>query len=37
MAARFARNWWRVAGHKALQIALPTSYYDRMGVPRLAA
>ncbi len=37
LAARFARNWWRVAGHKALQIALPTSYYDRMGVPRLGA
>jgi hypothetical protein len=35
MAALFARNWWKVAGHKALQIALPTSYYDRMGVPRL--
>ncbi len=36
MAAHFARNWWRVAGHKALQIALPTSFYDGMGVPRLA-
>jgi hypothetical protein len=36
MAALFARNWWKVAGHKALQIALPTGYYDRMGVPRLA-
>jgi hypothetical protein len=37
MAALFARHWWKVAGHKALQIALPMSYYDRMGVPRLAA
>jgi group II intron reverse transcriptase/maturase len=37
MAARFARNWWKVAGHRALQIALPTSFYVRMGVPRLAA
>ena len=36
LAALFARSWWRVAGHKALQIALPTNYYDRMGVPRLA-
>jgi RNA-directed DNA polymerase len=36
LAALFARSWWKVAGHKALQIALPTSYYDRMGVPRLA-
>jgi group II intron reverse transcriptase/maturase len=35
-AAAFARSWWRTAGHTALQIALPTSYYDRMGVPRLA-
>jgi RNA-directed DNA polymerase len=37
MAARFARNWWRVAAHKALQIAFPTSFYDRKGLPRLAA
>ena len=37
MAARFARSWWRVAAHKAMQIAFPTSYYDRMGVPRLAS
>jgi len=36
MAARFARSWWRVAAHKAMQIAFPTSYYDRVGVPRLA-
>jgi group II intron reverse transcriptase/maturase len=36
MAARFAQSWWRVAAHKAMQIALPASYFDRMGVPRLA-
>ena len=36
LAALFARSWWKVAGHKALQIALPTSYYDRAGIPRLA-
>jgi group II intron reverse transcriptase/maturase len=36
LAARFARNWWRVGAHKAMQIALPTSYYDQEGVPRLA-
>lgn len=36
MAARFARNWWRVAGHQALHRALPTSYFDHLGVPRLA-
>jgi len=29
------RRWWRNAS-MALHIALPTSYYDRMGVPRLA-
>lgn len=36
MAARFARSWWRVAAHQAMQIAFPTSYYDREGIPRLA-
>lgn len=29
------RRWWRNAS-MAIHIALPTSYYDRMGVPRLA-
>ncbi len=37
MAARFSRNWWRVAGHSALHLALPTGYFDHLGVPRLAA
>jgi RNA-directed DNA polymerase len=36
-AAAHATRWWRTAGHGALHAALPTSYYDRMGVPRLAA
>jgi len=36
-AARFARNWWRVAAHGALHTALPGSYFERLGVPRLAA
>lgn len=36
MAARFGRSWWRVAAHKALQIALPGKYFDSLGVPRLA-
>jgi group II intron reverse transcriptase/maturase len=36
-AALFARNWWRVAGHGALHTALPGSYFERLGVPRLAA
>ena len=37
MAGRFARNWWRVAAHKAFQIAFPISFYDQKGLPRLAA
>jgi RNA-directed DNA polymerase len=36
-AARFARNWWRVAAHGALHTALPGSHFERLGVPRLAA
>lgn len=36
MAARFTGNWWRVAGHAALHLALPTSYFDQLGLPRLA-
>lgn len=35
MAARFAGHWWRVAGHKALHIALPGRYFETLGVPRL--
>lgn len=34
-AASHARRWWRTSKHKALHMALPTSYYDRLGVPRL--
>jgi group II intron reverse transcriptase/maturase len=30
------RRWWWNAS-KLLHVALPTSYYDRMGVPKLAA
>jgi RNA-directed DNA polymerase len=36
MAARFTGNWWRVGGHAALHLALPTSYFDQLGLPRLA-
>ena len=36
-AAAHASRWWATAAHPALSIALPTSYYDEMGVPRLAA
>jgi group II intron reverse transcriptase/maturase len=35
MAAHFARRWWHVAAYRALQIALPRSYFDQLGVPRL--
>jgi len=35
-AAAHARRWWRTSRSGALQTALPTSYYDGLGVPRLA-
>jgi len=35
-AAAYAKGWWRTSNHKALKMALPTSYYDRLGVPSLA-
>ena len=31
-----SRRWWKNSS-MLLNTALPTSYYDRMGVPRLAA
>jgi RNA-directed DNA polymerase len=34
---RNARNWWGMASHVAVQTALPGSYFERLGVPRLAA
>src|SRR5436309_58380 len=34
-AAAHARRWWAMAAHGALQTALPTPYFDRLGVPRL--
>ena len=36
-AALFARSWWRIANHKALNVALPNSLYEQKGLPRLAA
>jgi RNA-directed DNA polymerase len=36
-AAAHTQRWWRLAGHGALHTALPGSYFDRLGVPRLAA
>jgi group II intron reverse transcriptase/maturase len=35
-AAAHARRWWATSAHGALQTALPTSYFDRLCVPRLA-
>jgi len=35
-AAAHASRWWAMAAHGALQTALPISYFDRLGVPRLA-
>jgi len=35
-AATHARRWWKTSMHKALHTAMPMSYFDRMGVPRLA-
>jgi group II intron reverse transcriptase/maturase len=35
-AAGHATRWWAMAAHGALQTALPTSHFDRLGVPRLA-
>jgi len=35
-AAAHCRRWWRTARHVVLQTALPNSYFDRIGVPRLA-
>lgn len=35
-AAAHTSRWWAMATHGALQTALPTSYFDRLGVPRLA-
>ena len=36
-AASHARRWWVTAHHAALHIALPTRYFDQLGVPRLAS
>ena len=35
-AAAHARRWWATSAHGALQTALPISFFDRLGVPRLA-
>ncbi len=35
--AAYCKRWWRTAGHVGLHTALPNSYFDRIGVPRLAS
>ena len=35
-AAAHATRWWATAAHGALHTALPNSYIDRLGIPRLA-
>ncbi|MGH7581830.1 MAG: group II intron reverse transcriptase/maturase [Gemmatimonadales bacterium] len=35
--AGHGRRWWWAAGLGAMHTALPGSYFDRLGVPRLAA
>jgi RNA-directed DNA polymerase len=35
-ACAHARRWWLTSKHVALNMALPTPYYDGLGVPRLA-
>ena len=34
-AAAHATRWWATAAHGALHTALPTSYFDRLGVPQI--
>ena len=36
-AAAHAKRWWSVSAHKALHIALPNAYFDKLGLPRLAS
>jgi group II intron reverse transcriptase/maturase len=35
-AAAHARSWWRIANHGALKTAMPTTYLEGLGLPRLA-
>ena len=33
--AAHATRWWAMSAHGGMQTALPNSYFDRLGVPRL--
>jgi len=35
--ANYARRWWWAAALGAMHTAMPGSYFERLGVPRLAA
>ena len=35
-AAAWSGSWWRIAGHGALNTAMPRKYLDALGLPRLA-
>jgi RNA-directed DNA polymerase len=34
--AKRLRSWWRVAHYTGMQLAMSASYFDRLGLPRLA-
>jgi RNA-directed DNA polymerase len=34
--AKRIRSWWRVAHYTGMQLGMPPSYFDRLGLPRLA-
>ena len=35
-AAAHGRSWWRIAGHGAMNTAMPTGYLEGLGLPKLA-
>ena len=37
IAAAQVRQWWRTSNHRTVDIALPNTYFDALGVPRIAA
>jgi hypothetical protein len=37
ISAQYGQRWWRTAADMALCIALPSTYFESIGVPRLAS
>lgn len=35
-AAAWSGSWWRIAGHGAMNTAMPTEYLEGLGLPKLA-